>query len=182
MIVDALKAQVEALKQIGHFALLERFVLKHGVLRNGTENVRPKALVYIDRHAAAMAEVAGIDEFPTVTFYPAMEAAAIMCPEAPHVILANPMMLVNLTSRRKIDVSLDTNEKAVVASLTHELRHIQQVRSGRLGSTGKPLEVLFDGKLYPDSGNHLPFEEYTKLPWEVDADEASRRVVEMIWG
>ena len=42
MIVDALKAQVEALKQIGHFALLERFVLKHGVLRNGTENVRPQ--------------------------------------------------------------------------------------------------------------------------------------------
>lgn len=138
-----------------------------------------EALSYIDRHAADIIKYAEVDSFPTVSFFPSMLAASCVSPEAPHLILVNPMMVINTRGHR---YDVDNNEKGVVATLVHELRHIQQFNTGRLTTTGPGPQVMFDGKVFPDSGNHLPFDEYLRLPWEVDADAAASRALAGIWG
>ena len=69
------------------------------------------------------------------------------------------------TDRLKLDAGLSGPEVALI--LSHELIHLNQVHSGRLRAVSGG-GVLWCGGVYTDTAD-LPYEEYRRLPWEVEA-------------
>ena len=67
-----------------------------------------------------------------------------------------------------LDARLTPHEVALI--LSHELIHLHQIHSGRLGGTASGM-ITWHGVLWQDTAG-LSYQEYTQLPWE---EEAFRR-------
>ena len=71
-------------------------------------------------------------------------------------------------SIKRITLNVDLDTKALFYPTIHELVHISQIHTGKLAMSRTGVYV-WENKTYSVDPIKLPYKEYQKLPWELDA-------------
>lgn len=73
-------------------------------------------------------------------------------------------------SINRIMLNVDLDVKSLFYPTIHELVHVSQMHTGKLAMSRTGVYV-WENKTYPVDPVKMPYREYQKLPWEVDAHE-----------
>ena len=71
---------------------------------------------------------------------------------------------------KRIILNVDLDAKGIFYTAIHELIHVSQMHTGRLTASRTGVFV-WDNKTYPVEPLKMSYNDYKKLPWEVDAYE-----------
>lgn len=71
---------------------------------------------------------------------------------------------------KRIVINVDLDTKGIFHTTIHELIHVSQMHTGRLTASRTGVFV-WDNKTYPVDPLKMSYNDYKKLPWEVDAYE-----------
>ncbi len=71
---------------------------------------------------------------------------------------------------KRIVLNVDLDIKGIFHTTVHELIHVSQIHTGRL-TTSRTGVFVWENKTYPVDPLKMSYNDYKKLPWEVDAYE-----------
>ena len=71
---------------------------------------------------------------------------------------------------KRIVLNVDLDAKGIFHTTIHELIHVSQMHTGKLAISRTGVFV-WDNKTYPVDPLRMSYNDYKKLPWEVDAYE-----------
>ena len=73
-------------------------------------------------------------------------------------------------ARKKIVLNQDLTAKELFYPTIHELVHVSQIHTGRL-AVSRTGVFVWENKTYQVDPTEMSYEDYQKLPWELDAHE-----------
>jgi len=79
----------------------------------------------------------------------------------------------------RIRINQDLSLEEFLLPLTHELVHLHQIYTNKLQarSGGK---ILWEGQIYKSDSSKLSYDEYLNLPWEFDANQKQKQILEFL--
>ena len=80
-------------------------------------------------------------------------------------------------NRIKLNQILDIND--VMIPLIHELMHLHQIYTNKLQSRKGGI-ILWENQVYKVNMLNMSYAEYQNLPWEIDADQKVKKIIDFI--